>query len=300
MAEKQKILVVDDEPEIREVLQMMLSSEGYEITEACNAQEAVEKASGKDLVILDIMMPGESGIAACTKIREKNNVPILFLTAKSGEHDKVLGFSAGGDDYLVKPFDMERIQHTLERIQRSYESQYQGVSKNDMDAVNDINDSNGNNNGGSVKDNIGDTDSINICQNQNPSEVPSGSKKTDIPSEKAREKLREKDKILIKGKESVRFFDKDDIIFVERENNVTILYTADAEPFTTSMAISELEEKLSDTGFLRSHKSYLINVSKIKSIEPYGRWTYVVKFKGTQKDALITKEHFEEIKQIYG
>ena len=104
MAEKQKILVVDDEPEIREVLQMMLSSEGYEITEACNAQEAVEKASGKDLVILDIMMPGESGIAACTKIREKNNVPILFLTAKSGEHDKVLGFSAGGDDYLVKPF----------------------------------------------------------------------------------------------------------------------------------------------------------------------------------------------------
>lgn len=92
MAEKQKILVVDDEPEIREVLQMMLSSEGYEITEACNAQEAVEKASGKDLVILDIMMPGESGIAACTKIREKNNVPILFLTAKSGEHVKYLIF----------------------------------------------------------------------------------------------------------------------------------------------------------------------------------------------------------------
>lgn len=60
MAEKQKILVVDDEPEIREVLQMMLSSEGYEITEACNAQEAVEKASGKDLVILDIRMPGRN------------------------------------------------------------------------------------------------------------------------------------------------------------------------------------------------------------------------------------------------
>ena len=58
----------------------------------------------------------------------------------------------------------------------------------------------------------------------------------------------------------MRFFDKDDIIFVERENNATILYTADAEPFTTSMAISELEEKLSDTGYLRSHKSYQINV----------------------------------------
>ena len=118
MAEKQKILVVDDEPEIREVLQMMLSSEGYEITEACNAQEAVEKASGKDLVILDIMMPGESGIAACTKIREKNNVPILFLTAKSGEHDKVLGFSAGGDDYLVKPFELEELVARLNALCR--------------------------------------------------------------------------------------------------------------------------------------------------------------------------------------
>lgn len=161
-----------------------------------------------------------------------------------------------------------------------------------MDAVNDINDSNGNNNGGSVKDNIGDTDSINIQQNHSLSEVPSGSKKTDIPSEKAREKLHEKDKILIKGKESVRFFDKDDIIFVERENNATILYTADAEPFTTSMAISELEEKLSDTGFLRSHKSYLINVSKIKSIAAVGRWTYVVKFKGTSKRCADYKRTF--------
>ena len=120
MAEKQKILVVDDEPEIREVLQMMLSSEGYEITEACNAQEAVEKASGKDLVILDIMMPGESGIAACTKIREKNNVPILFLTAKSGEHDKVLGFSAGGDDYLVKPFSYMELLSRVKALIRRY------------------------------------------------------------------------------------------------------------------------------------------------------------------------------------
>ena len=85
MQEKQKILVADDEPEIREVLRMMLGSEGYEILEAVNAKEAVEQAERVDLVILDIMMPGESGIQACTKIREKTNVPILFLTAKSGE-----------------------------------------------------------------------------------------------------------------------------------------------------------------------------------------------------------------------
>ena len=97
MQEQQRILIADDEPEIREVLRMMLGSEGYEILEAVNAQEAVEQAERVDLVILDIMMPGESGIQACTRIREKTNVPILFLTAKSGEHDKVIGFSAGGD-----------------------------------------------------------------------------------------------------------------------------------------------------------------------------------------------------------
>ena len=120
MQEKQKILVADDEPEIREVLRMMLGSEGYEILEAVNAQEAVERAEGMDLVILDVMMPGESGIQACTKIREKTNVPILFLTAKSGEHDKVIGFSAGGDDYLVKPFSYMELLSRVKALIRRY------------------------------------------------------------------------------------------------------------------------------------------------------------------------------------
>ena len=118
--EKQRILVADDEPEIREVLRMMLESEGYDIVEACNAQEAVERTEGVDLVILDILMPGESGIQACTKIREKSNVPILFLTAKSGEHDKVLGFSAGGDDYLVKPFSYMELLSRVKALIRRY------------------------------------------------------------------------------------------------------------------------------------------------------------------------------------
>lgn len=120
MQDKQRILVADDEPEIREVLRMMLGSEGYEILEACNAAEAVEQATGVDLVILDIMMPGESGIQACTKIREKSNVPVLFLTAKSGEHDKVLGFSAGGDDYLVKPFSYMELLSRVKALIRRY------------------------------------------------------------------------------------------------------------------------------------------------------------------------------------
>ena len=120
MQEKQRILVADDEPEIREVLRMMLGSEGYEILEAVNAEEAVEQADRADLVILDVMMPGESGIQACTRIREKTNVPILFLTAKSGEHDKVIGFSAGGDDYLVKPFSYMELLSRVKALIRRY------------------------------------------------------------------------------------------------------------------------------------------------------------------------------------
>lgn len=120
MQEKQKILVADDEPEIREVLRMMLESEGYEVLEAGNGAKAVEQSDQVDLVILDIMMPGESGIQACTRIREKTNVPILFLTAKSGEHDKVLGFSAGGDDYLVKPFSYMELLSRVKALIRRY------------------------------------------------------------------------------------------------------------------------------------------------------------------------------------
>lgn len=80
----------------------------------------MEQAERVDLVILDVMMPGESGIQACTRIREKTNVPILFLTAKSGEHDKVIGFSAGGDDYLVKPFSYMELLSRVKALIRRY------------------------------------------------------------------------------------------------------------------------------------------------------------------------------------
>lgn len=125
MAEKQTILVADDEPEIRDVLRMMLGGEGYRILEASNAREAVEQAEKADLVILDIMMPGESGVWACEQIREKTTVPVLFLTAKSGEHDKVQGFSAGGDDYLVKPFSYMELLSRVKALIRRYKV-YQG------------------------------------------------------------------------------------------------------------------------------------------------------------------------------
>lgn len=106
-----KILIVDDDPSIREVLSLMLTDEGYETVEANNGREAVEQVFGDedpDLIILDIMMPEMDGIEACAKIREKSTVPVLFLTAKSQDQDRMDAYSGGGDDFLIKPF--ERIE----------------------------------------------------------------------------------------------------------------------------------------------------------------------------------------------
>lgn len=105
MAVKQTILVADDAKDIREMLRIMLEDAGFSIILASNGVEAVEKFNEDvNLVILDIMMPKCNGIDACTQIREKAEVPVLFLTAKSAESDMIEGFEAGGDDYLTKPF----------------------------------------------------------------------------------------------------------------------------------------------------------------------------------------------------
>lgn len=110
MAEIQKILVADDSKEIRELLRIILQDAGYDVVMAENGMEALEKFDDSiQLVILDVMMPLCGGIDACTHIREKAEVPILFLTSKSEEEDLVEGFEAGGDDYLVKPFSCKEL-----------------------------------------------------------------------------------------------------------------------------------------------------------------------------------------------
>lgn len=116
-----KILFADDDPEIREVLQLLLTSEGYQVEAASNGEELLSRLDDSvDLVILDIMMPGMGGYHVCAEIRKQSAVPVLFLTAKSQDSDKTIGFSAGGDDYLVKPFSYTELISRVKAMLRRY------------------------------------------------------------------------------------------------------------------------------------------------------------------------------------
>ena len=122
MADNAKILIVDDEADIRRVVRLLLESRGYGVVDAANGQAAIDIVSegGIDLIIMDIMMPQVSGIDAAARIREFSTVPILFLTAKSLDRDKTAAYRSGGDDYLVKPFSSTELVLKVESLVRRY------------------------------------------------------------------------------------------------------------------------------------------------------------------------------------
>ena len=100
------ILICDDEPDIRAALRIYLTGEGYDVLEAENGRAALELMAQKEvhLVLMDIMMPGMDGMTATARLRETSNVPVILITAKSEDNDKILGLTVGADDYVTKPF----------------------------------------------------------------------------------------------------------------------------------------------------------------------------------------------------
>ncbi|MCI8284026.1 MAG: response regulator transcription factor [Firmicutes bacterium] len=119
---KSNILIIEDDDDIREGIRILLENEGYYIKEACEGQQGLDILDEKtDLVILDIMMPGMNGLRTCEEIRKISIVPILFLTAKSQESDKLIGLIAGGDDYLTKPFSYSELLGRVKALLRRYQ-----------------------------------------------------------------------------------------------------------------------------------------------------------------------------------
>lgn len=126
------ILIVDDEKDIRRIISICLKKEGYNVLEAENGQRAVEivkENNNIDMIIMDIMMPGMSGIDACREIRRFSPIPVLFLTAKTQENDKNEAYDIGGDDFLSKPFSQADLSRKVKALIRRY-NVYKGRNEN--------------------------------------------------------------------------------------------------------------------------------------------------------------------------
>ncbi len=128
-----RILVCDDEREIRTIVRLLLERSGYEVVEAEDAETAIaslKEDPGIDLCIMDVMMPGKSGVEAVAEIREFSSLPVIFLTAKSLDGDKEEAYCVGGDDYIVKPFSSRELLMKIEALIRRYTT-YSGKEEGD-------------------------------------------------------------------------------------------------------------------------------------------------------------------------
>ncbi|MDF0541016.1 response regulator [Sphingobium sp. H39-3-25] len=133
MFEKSHLLLVDDERSIREPLAQYLSRNGFRVTAVENAAEARTRlaANAIDMVVLDIMMPGEDGLSLCRHIRETSEIPVILLTARSEETDRIVGLEMGADDYVLKPFSPRELVARIKAIFRRVASGGQRVSAPD-------------------------------------------------------------------------------------------------------------------------------------------------------------------------
>lgn len=106
-------------------------------------------------------------------------------------------------------------------------------------------------------------------------------------------------RLMLRHKEGVSFISMEQILLVQREERMTVIYTANGERYVTGESLSDIEAKLPETIFFRCHKSYIVNINQIDSITPYGRWTFIIKLHGTTQDALITHDKFDELQKMF-
>jgi len=239
-----KVSIIEDEPEIRKLLRKIVErQEGFQVvSESADFTEAVTNFTKyrPDVVFVDIDLDGTSGLECAKALTELNpKLKVIFATAHS--EYMANAFEIYAFDYLVKPFNIERVAKTLARVK--------GILQAEAGANTTL-------------------------------------------AEGTREKL------MLKGKDQVILVDTADIVLVERCDNATNIITKE-EVLRTSVGLSDIEKKLDPSEFMRCHKSYIINISKITRIEPYGRWTYVVKLKETNATALMTSQNYETLKNMF-
>lgn len=134
MADKQKILIVDDDTNIAELIELYLTKECFQCEQAYDGEMALKKQASfhPDLILLDIMLPGIDGYDVCREIRKTSSVPIIMLSAKGEVFDKVLGLELGADDYIIKPFDSKELVARVKAILRRYKPNPSDTSEDEI------------------------------------------------------------------------------------------------------------------------------------------------------------------------
>ena len=245
-----RALIADDDAGMRLLMRKLLEKSGGFVLcgEASDGAELLALAAEHhpQLVLLDVEMPGVSGVDCARELQDSDPHTILiFATA----HDKYMAdaFEVYAFDYLLKPFKAERALATLERAK--------SVLRTREDAAR---------------------------------------------SAKPVEPRPQSGRILLKHRDGVSVINMEDILLVQREERATVLYTVNDGRYVTGDSLADIGARLDPALFMRCHKSYIINLSHVDSISPYGRWTYVVKLRGTRRDALITHEKYEELERLFG
>lgn len=239
-----RLMIVDDDVHMRMALRKaVIAYDGFEVCgEAASGEEAVAimESMSVDIAFMDVDMPGINGVETARLILDINpKCAIIFITA----HDDYMSqaFELYAFDYIVKPFKIDRLHTTMDRLIQQ-KTQF-------------------------------------LQNNRSP-------------------EIEVNDDLLLKVKDGMVVVKKEDVLLVERENRQTVIVTRRGE-FIISKSLQEVEVMLGDKGFLRSHKSYIIRIDAVEALKVYGRWTYIVKFKGTKHDALITREKAKALTDMF-
>lgn len=245
------VMIADDDPAMRGVMRKIIQkAPGFALVgEASDGDEllALFEERRPKVVMLDVEMPGKTGVE-CARILQDTNPRTILIFATAHEGYMGDAFEVYAFDYLLKPFKVERALATLQRIRDR-------LSAQDVQSA--------------------------------------------IPPLGMRPDKASLGRLMLRNRDGAEFLNMRDILLVQRENRLTVLYTADGARHVATETLAELEEKLDSDCFFRCHKSYIINLSYIHNITPYGRWTYVVKLRGIQQDALITHDKYEELQRMF-
>ena len=256
------VIIADDDAGMRLVMRKLVQqAEGYALVgEASDGAELIRQYDAlRPEVVLLDVEMPELSGIDCARAIQDRDPRTVLVFATAHEEYMANAFEVYAFDYLVKPFRVERAMETFRRIRERLRGPVAGEGA--------------------------------LPEAVEMPERPAGDPAPNVRPVPGR--------MMIRHREGVSFVDVADIAMVMRENRATILLMKDGARYVVPDGMADMDERLPDDIFFRTHKSYIVNLNLIESIQPYGRWTFIVKLKGLKEDALITHERFEELQKRF-